>query len=295
MFDKPVHSMTGFGTSSFTLDTTMIRFEIKSVNNRGLKINVRSRPSLGTYEKELRDLIGTKLHRGSVDINISLSREAIIENTLEIESIATSTITAINNIAAKLGIKQDLSAKDILLIPGIFDNRNTDGISEEEWNSILNSAQQALTELMGMRQTEGEITARRLLDLVEPVETFRNEAIKIAPAVVARQMERLKARLNELESIRPCDEQALEREITFFADKVDINEEMDRLKSHLGQFRNTLTKGGEIGKRIDFIAQEMLREINTTASKANDKGITSFAVEAKMAVEKIKEQAANLE
>lgn len=287
--------MTGFGSGSHTIESTTIRFEIKSVNNRGLKINVRSRPSIGTYEKPLRDLIGTKISRGSVDINISINRESAIDNSLEVETIATNTVEAIHNIAGKIGLAQDLTAKDIFLIPGIFDNKSHDAVTEEEWASILKCANEALAQLMEMRQIEGEATASRLLELVQPVEVFRTEAIKIAPNVVERQMEKLKNRLNELDSIRPCDEQALEREVAFFADKVDINEEMDRLESHLSQFRSTISTGGEIGKRIDFLTQEILREINTTASKASDKDITTFAVNAKMAVEKIKEQAANME
>ena len=295
MFEKNVYSMTGFGSGSHTIESTTIRFEIKSVNNRGLKINVRSRPSIGTYEKPLRDLIGTKISRGSVDINISINRESAIDNSLEVETIATNTVEAIHNIAGKIGLAQDLTAKDIFLIPGIFDNKSHDAVTKEEWASILRCANEALAQLMEMRQIEGEATASRLLELVQPVEVFRTEAIKIAPNVVERQMEKLKNRLNELDSIRPCDEQALEREVAFFADKVDINEEMDRLESHLSQFRSTISTGGEIGKRIDFLTQEILREINTTASKASDKDITTFAVNAKMAVEKIKEQAANME
>ena len=295
MFEKPVFSMTGFGSSQYSAGATTIRFEIKSVNNRGLKINIRSRPSIGTYEKALRDLVSEKIIRGSVDINISINRESALENSLEVETVARNTIDAIHAIAGKIGIAQDLSARDIFMIPGIFENKNHDAVSEEEWAGILHCAQESLTGLMEMRRTEGDATAKRLLELVKPVETFRNEAIKIAPNVVARQMEKLKNRLNELESIRPCDEQSLEREVAFFADKVDINEEMDRLASHLSQFRTTIEKGGEIGKKIDFITQEILREINTTASKANDKNITTFAVEAKMAVEKVKEQAANME
>ena len=295
MFANTIYSMTGFGAGSEIISATTIRFEIKSVNNRGLKINIRSRPSIGTHEKELRDMITSKLKRGSVDINIALNRENILENSLGIENTARNTIEAINTIADKIGIAQDLSAKDILLIPGIFDNRSIDSISTEEWETILICADKSLQQLLHMREIEGKATAQRLLELVKPVKTFREEALKIAPEVVKKQMEKLQNRLAELESIRPCDEQSLEREVAFFADKVDINEEMDRLESHLSQFNKTIEKGGEIGKRIDFITQEILREINTTASKANDKRITSFAVEAKMAVEKIKEQAANLE
>ncbi len=295
MFEQPVYSMTGFGSSSYSCDSTTIRFEIKSVNNRGLKINVRSRPSIGIYEKDLRDLISNRISRGSVDINISINRESAIENSLEVETIAKNTVTTIHAIAEKIGISCDLSAKDIFQIPGIFDNKTHEAVTEDEWEWIMQCAKESLDQLMEMRHTEGEVTANRLLELVAPVEIFRTEALKIAPDVVQRQMTKLQSRLDDLESIRPCDEQSLEREVAFFADKVDINEEMDRLESHLSQFRSTITKGGEIGKRIDFITQEILREINTTASKANDKEITKFAVEAKMAVEKVKEQAANME
>ena len=288
--------MTGFGAGCAENEHATARVEIRSVNNRGSKLSVRSRPSLGAAEKNLRDIVNLQLQRGSIDVTVGLTRKLSLEQAPLLYEMAEAAIGTLRAIAGKLGLEDNLSARDLLLVPGLFGTDISESITAEEWPLIEQALNQALAQMAEMRRSEGEATAARLLEILQAIEDFRLAAMEFAPEVVQRQRQRLRERLAELEvSGRQADEQSLERELLFFADRADINEEMDRLSSHVAQFRQLLASGGEVGKRLDFLTQEMLREVNTTASKANDLRITSGAVEAKMAVEKIKEQAANLE
>lgn len=290
-----IMSMTGFGSGVAENEHSAVRIDIKSVNHRGLKINVRSRPLLGAFDKNLRDLVAGKVARGAIDINVSVTRTLSAQQMPMLEELATSAVEALRHLAVKLNLSGEVSVSDLVAIPGLFDSGIGEPFSEAEWELLRRATEDGLEQFMQMRAVEGAATAERLLEIVEPVDSFRVFASEHAPQVVQRQRDKLNERLAELEVVRSTDEQALERELVFFADRVDINEEMDRLTSHVQQFRDTISKGGEIGKKLEFLGQEMLREVNTTASKANDVQITKLAVEAKMAVEKIKEQAANLE
>ena len=292
---NPVYSMTGFGDGAATTDAFSVRVEIRAVNNRGSKISFRSRPPLNAYEKNLRDLISERLQRGSIDVNVTLNRHLDPEIGGQIEETARGAVATIRAIAKKLGLAGEVTVSDLLAIPGLFSESLNEPVTAEEWPAIERAAREALDKLCAMRAAEGRATADRLLEILKPVEDFQKLARERAPLVVERQREKLMARLAELGEVRDVDQQSLEREMVFYADHVDINEEMDRLASHAAQFRATLAQGGEIGKRLEFLAQEFLREVNTTASKANDLTITAAAVDAKTAVEKLKEQTANIE
>ncbi len=290
-----IMSMTGFGCGDAENENSSVRIDIKSVNHRGQKINVRSRPGLGPFEKNLRDQVSARLSRGAIDINVTVMRKFSLEQAPMLEELATSAVETIRHLAAKLNLSGEVMASDLVHIPGLFETGVTELVDESEWLLLEKATAVALEQMEQMRSDEGRATAERLLEIVQPVEDFRIAATARAPEVVERQRKKLRDRLAELEVVRSADEQALERELVFFADRVDINEEMDRLTSHVEQFRAAINSGGEIGKKLEFLGQEMLREVNTTASKANDVEITRQAVEAKMAVEKIKEQSANLE
>lgn len=291
-----IYSMTGFGSASAEKDGYSARFEIKSVNNRGLKISIRSRPSLGVCEKQLRDLITSRLVRGSIDVYIIIERPAGDAVKPLRADVAQATIESIKKLAENLGLEDNLTARDLVAIPGIFDTSSEESFTEEEWPVVELAATEAIKQVMEMRKTEGEKLAKILLDLADPLETFVEKTNSAAPIALERARKRLTDRLAEIipNGFNAADNQALEREMCLIADRADIREELDRLHSHISQYRDTLKKGGEIGKRLEFLSQEFLREINTTASKTNDTEIVQTAVQAKLTVEKIKEQAANL-
>lgn len=295
-----IHSMTGFGAGAAEdANRTGLgaRVEIRSVNHRGMKLNIRSRPSLGPLEKKMRDLVQSRLKRGSVDVYITLMRPVAADNLPVREDVAKAAVAALRHLGHELELSGSLQISDLVHIPDLFDTGVEGLVSEEEWPVIQKAAETALVQVVEMRTQEGAAMARCLLELLAPIQDFATHARTAAPQVVERARARLTSRIEELrkEGLDAGDRQAVEREICLFSDRADIHEEMDRLDSHLQQFRDTLQKGGETGKRLEFVAQEFLREVNTTASKANDTEIVTWAVSAKLAVEKIKEQVANIE
>ncbi len=291
-----IHSMTGFGSASTEENGLSVRLEIKSVNNRGLKISVWSRPSLGGCEKRLRDLLSSRLIRGSVDVYITIERPANADAKPIKAEAAKAAVESLRRLAKELDLEDNLSARDLASIPGVFGNSAEDPISDEEWPAVAQAAEIALQQVMEMRREEGRKLADILFALADPLEVFVEKTNQAAPLALERARKRLAERLAEIcpNGFTAADNQALEREMCLIADRADIREELDRLHSHLGQYRETIKKGGEIGKRLEFLSQEFLREINTTASKTNDTDIIQMAVQAKLSVEKIKEQAANL-
>jgi uncharacterized protein (TIGR00255 family) len=292
-----IRSMTGFGAGSAEAAAATARVEIRSVNHRGIKLTVRSRPPLGPLEKELRDLAGAELRRGSVDVYVTLTRLEGEDLVTVREGVARQAVSAVRRVAADLGLGGELEIGDLLRVPGLLEEETELPVTEEEWPLLEQAAREAVEQVVSMRRAEGTTLTGHLRELTGAIESFAVEARRQAPTVVERVRERLRSRLEEIRTsgLLEADEQGLEREICFHADRADITEELDRLHSHLDQFRGLLDAGGEVGKRLEFLAQEFLREINTAASKASDGAIVHAAVEAKQAVEKIKEQAANVE
>lgn len=294
---KQIRSMTGFGMGTAEENGRVVMVELRSVNHRGRKIHLRARPSLGVHEKAVRDEIQAHLSRGAIDCFLTCLRP--IGSSLPQAQVdwAGSVVHTLRHLATTFNLRGDFEARDLLQVPGLFDLVAEKPLEEEEIPLVLDALGLAMKQLLGMRREEGDATAASLLALVREVEAFADHARQLAPEVVARQRERLRARMGELlpQGMQEVDERSLEREICLFADRADIHEEMERLASHVAQFRGVLETGGEVGKRLEFLAQEFLREINTTASKAGDATIISRAVDAKLAVEKMKEQAANLE
>ena len=293
---KLITSMTGFGAGAADSEKVSARVEIKSVNNRGMKLSVRSRPGIGVFEKNLRDRVTEQLVRGSVDVYVNFERTAS-EAVCPIRSeTAREAVAGLKRLAAELGLEDNITARDLASIPGVFDNTAEEPATEEEWSVIAKALDQALEQVADMRRKEGAKLTQILQDLSVPLEEFVAKTNTAAPLALERARERLRIRLAEIcpAGFTAADNQALEREMCLIADKADIREELDRLASHIDQYKAALTKGGEIGKRIEFLSQEFLREINTTASKTNDTEIVQEAVRAKLTVEKIKEQSANL-
>jgi uncharacterized protein (TIGR00255 family) len=292
-----LRSMTGFGSACRERDGARATVDLKSVNQKGLRLNVRSRPRLGTLEKKLRDRIGAALARGSVDATVELVRTAIDPGTLVNHDLAESGVAALRNLCERHGLAREVTLDELLLVPGVFDTRESETLEDGEGELILDALDEALEQVQAMRAEEGAALGRALGEHLDALEAFRRAAAERAPEVVEAVRARLVERLEELRGqVRDAiDQHVIEREVLVFADRADITEEIDRLASHIAQFRESLRAGGEIGRKLDFLAQEMLREVNTIGSKGNDTAIASATVGAKLAIEKIKEQAANLE
>jgi len=292
-----LRSMTGFGAATAERDGISARVEIRTVNHRSLKLGVRARPSLGEFEKDLRDRVGGVLLRGSVDVTIQLRRPPEVAISPEQTESARAAVEALRRLAAAAGLRDDLAASDLAAVPGLLEESLDRPLIAAEWAIAAGALDLALRQVDAMRAAEGAALGRVLEAHLADLEAYEAASRVAAPQVVERARARLVARIAELRAGNPAalDAQAIEREVCFFADRADIHEELDRLRSHVAQFREALRGGGEAGKRLEFLAQEFLREINTSASKANDAAIAAGAVRAKLAVEKIKEQAANVE
>jgi uncharacterized protein (TIGR00255 family) len=289
--------MTGFGSATAESDGLRARVDIRAVNQRNLRLSVRSRPMLGPLEKRLRDAVGARIQRGSVDVYVELQRTAPSAEQLVQHGVARATVDAIRNLAEELGVDGELQPGDLLRVPDLFGASQDEPVDETEWELVASATERALEELDTMRREEGAALCSALRDQVAQVERFRTLAAEQAGTARERLRERLHKRVAELleADSTGTSQQALEREVIFYAERADITEELDRLASHTEQFSAALDGARQLGKRLEFLAQEMLREINTVGSKCADTGIASEVVQAKLAIEQIKEQVANVE
>ncbi|MHC4871363.1 MAG: YicC/YloC family endoribonuclease [Planctomycetota bacterium] len=293
----PLRSMTGFGSSSVEKAGIRFQIQVKCVNQKSLRLNVKSRPNIGILEKKVRDIASKIIRRGSVDIFVEYSRIDINSDNIFNQKVVDTAVLSFQKIIDKHEIKNGIQLADLLSFPGIFDDSDISEFTSEEQDVLCQALAEALDQVVEMRDNEGSATASVLLEYVNEIAEFMTFARQRAPEVVNEYRQKLEVRMSDLklENSPELDQQLIARELMLFADKADISEEVDRLENHILQFRNTVDCGGEAGKKLDFLAQEMLRETNTIASKANDRDISSSAINSKLAIEKIKEQAANIE
>ena len=294
---SPIRSMTGFGAAQRASDDVRVRIEMRSVNQKNLRLSIRSRANLGAWEMELRRLLSARIERGQVDVTVDIQFTRDMAGGLVDMDLARAAVAALRAAGTELALDGTVSVSDLVRIPGIFRGDMGEAIPEPVCAVAATAAEAALDAFLGMREAEGGALVPVLLAHVETVAQYAELGARKAPVVVEKVRERLKARLAELASdgSDTLTQSILEREVCVFADRADINEEIARLRVHCDQFRKTLATGGAAGRRLEFLAQEMLREVNTMSGKGNDTEIASAAVEAKLAVESIKEQVMNLE
>ncbi len=289
-----IKSMTGFGQGSAEGDTFRVRIDIRSVNNRFLDIHMRLPQELASLEVTLKKQIQGALKRGRIDVTISVdqTREAAFMIN---RPLVTGYISALRELK-ELGIEGDPSLELVAKLPGAISASQESGKLDETLASgIVAAVSQALVSLTEMRVVEGQQLAAELnsrLDIIEKqLPTIESEAARL-PAIYR---EKLQKRLQELTSGVQIDEGRLAQEAILLVDRSDISEEITRLKSHIGQMRDVVRADDEVGKRLDFILQEMNREANTILSKAGDLTISDAAIIIKTEVEKLREQAQNVE
>ncbi len=292
-----LHSMTGFGTAVSEDNALRVRVDVRTVNHRSLRMSVRCRGPLGAVEKRVRDALAAFVHRGQADITITICRLGFSPDAIVNGPLAKSAVDALRTAARDLDLDGGLTVSDLLQVPGLFALGSDEGLSEADWPLLRAPLEEAIAQVVAMRESEGSAAAAVLAEHAGQVRAFARLARSETDAVVDRVRRRLHDRLQEICPAGPtaADQQAIERETVLYADRADITEELDRLDSHLAQFEDTIVQGGEAGKRLDFLAQEMLREVNTIASKASGTAIAAQSINAKLAVEKIKEQTANVE
>jgi len=288
--------MTGYGRYEVEADDRKVLIEISSVNHRYLDLNIRMPRLMMQYEEGIRKIAKEKLTRGKVEIAVSI--QSVAKEDLEVvvnESLGEAYLEGLRMLGRKFGLEDDLKLSALMNINDLVSIQKKTANKEAVETQIETALQGALEAFIKMRQKEGDALKKDILKkckvLSEIVVTIESRS----PEVVIQYKERLKARLTQLLGEVPVDENRITTEIALFADKCAIDEEITRLKSHIMQLEEVLEEGKVVGRKLDFLMQEMNREANTIGSKANDYEITKMVVNLKTEIEKIREQVQNIE
>lgn len=287
-------SMTGYGKAEYAKDGISLIVEMKAVNNRNFDFNAKMPRAFIALEDGIRKIVQKNVCRGRIDlfVNFSDTREKQSNLTVDLDK-AVAYYNASKQIAEKLGIENDCSVAMIMKSPDVVtDNTLLDASELEE--IIFETVENACINFNAMRKVEGEKLVIDLLSRMDTVSGLVKDITERAPLVTIEHKERLKARIEEALQDVKYDEQRLLTEVAFYSDRVNIDEELTRLNSHINQFREII-KTENVGKKLDFLMQEFNRETNTICSKSNDIQVTKFALSLKNEIEKIREQVQNLE
>ena len=291
-----VRSMTGFGRGEATVDGRDIVVEIKSVNHRYFEFNCRTTRGYSFLEEKLKSYIKDSVKRGKIDVYVSLTQKEDTELVVKInESLAQGYINALKKLSQEYGIKDDISVSTVSAYSDIFQVRKAPEDEEEVWNAVKPVLDSALKNFISMRETEGEKMKADVMDRAERILSIVSEIELRSPERVKEYEARLKEKIQQLLGSAEYDEQRIITEVAIFGDKVAVDEETVRLRSHFDQLKVLMNGDGEVGRKLDFIIQEMNREANTIGSKANDSDLAHKVVDIKAEIEKIREQIQNLE
>ncbi len=289
--------MTGFGRGSAGTEKGAITVEVKSVNNRFLKVSTRLPDLFNELESEVEARIRGALARGTVYCNVSMERQRRDGSYRLNEQAIRDWLPRLASLAAELKTEPP-ALRDILAMDGVvLEETEKLEVDESLKRALFTALDSALEGLVEMRRREGESLQRDMEARVKKVAQLAEQVNARAPQVVTEYRDKLKLRIEKLmaDTGVSLEPEALVREVAFFADKADVTEETTRLRHHCEQFSAVMGGKGEAGRRLDFIAQEMLRETNTIASKANDAALAAVTVEMKSEIERVKEQVQNLE
>jgi len=291
-----IKSMTGFGQGSFEGADFKVIFDIRAVNNRHLDLYLRLPPELTALEVPIRRRIQDALKRGRIDITVTVTQTEVIKYEIN-RPLIRGYLTALEMMRDEFGLGGELDINSIARLPGAIQaSTETTNLSQELIDGVNSALDQALAALTEMRSVEGlalagELSSRcRIIESQLPV--IEQKAGTFVDAYRERLLKRIKEIVGDAFSI---DESRLAQEAAYLAERSDISEELARLRSHVAQFQELIEAGGEVGKKLDFILQEMNREANTILSKSNDREIVDAAIIIKTEVEKLREQVQNVE
>lgn len=288
--------MTGYGKSTVNKDGRELSVEIKSVNNRYLEINARLTKALSSQEDLVRRIIKSKLARGSVDVFFNYIDNAPSDKSVHVDTmLIEGYVAAAEEINRRFGLENNFTVSDAMRIPEAVKIETVDADENALAFLVSEALNDACDKLCAFREKEGAGIKEDLVHLVGNIEIELEKVKQRVPEVVTEYRQKLFERVKVLLDGVEVDQAKLLNEVTFFADKADINEEISRLSSHIAQFYGELEKDEQVGRKLDFLSQEMNREINTMGSKANDFRLTDSVLKMKNELEKIKEQIRNVE
>lgn len=284
-------SMTGYAVAATELDGASLSLELRAVNHRYLDISLRMPEELRGFEPALREVMTAQLQRGKVECRINYSVRAQQSGTALNRDVLTQLAGWQQEIHTLLPEAKPLTVGELLRWEGML--QAPEASTEQLRTALFSLLDESLAEFSAARAREGEKLKNFLLQRVEKIEALRIEVIPHVPAAIAAYEQKLIARLRE--AMQQAEDERVRQEITLFASKIDVDEELSRLESHLGEMRRILAHGGAVGKRLDFLMQELNREANTLGSKSVDAEVSRSAMEMKILIEQMREQIQNLE
>ena len=291
-----IRSMTGYGRAVQTIDGREITVELRSVNNRYLDCTVKLPRMFSFAEDSVKNRVKAAVSRGKVDVYIGVNAAQAADVQVAVNRpVLESYLAALRQIETEYGVRDDVTVMSLARLPDVFSVEKTEEDEQKLTQDILSVAEEAIARYNTMRETEG---AALEADLRSRAATILERVALVeqrSPVTVAEYRERLRQKMQEVLQNTAIDEGRILQEAAIYADRIAVDEETVRLRSHLAQLGDMLTKGGAIGRKLDFLLQELNRETNTIGSKCNDLELSNIVVEMKAELEKIREQTQNIE
>ena len=290
-----IKSMTGYGKANLEKTERTYQIEIKSVNHRYLDISIKMPKAISYLEEDIKKCISKKIQRGKIDVFVTFENNSAEGKNIKINTeIAKMYIEQLKKLAESENILSNIEVTDISKYPDVLtiqNNQDEDTIK----NELMEVTKNAVNQIIEMKEKEGEKIAEDLTRRLEEIQKKILEISTLSTGLIQEYVVKLKTRVQELLQNQEIDEARLAQEVVIYADKCSVEEEITRLNSHISQFKELLNSNTQIGKKLDFIIQEMNRETNTIGSKANNLEITNDVIDIKTEIENIREQVQNIE
>ncbi|GAA0795983.1 YicC family protein [Faecalicatena orotica] len=291
-----IKSMTGFGRCEVLKESRKFTVELKSVNHRYLDVNIRMPKKLNFFETSIRTLLKQYANRGKVDIFITYEDTSESQVSLKYNaSLAAEYMKYFKQMEEEFGLENDIRVSALSRYPEVITMEEQCEDEEELWNGLKEALEGAFAQFVETRKTEGQNLKQDILEKLTGMEKLVAFIEERSPEIIAQYRARLEEKVGELLKDTQMEESRIAAEVILFADKICTDEEVVRLKSHISHMRDTLEEKEGIGRKLDFIAQEMNREANTILSKANDLEVSNCAISLKTEIEKVREQIQNIE
>ena len=291
-----IRSMTGFGRDHRIIDGREYLIEIRSVNSRYYEFTAKLPRQYMFLEEKLKSLVKAGISRGKVEVSLSIYNIGTSETSVTVnEGVVENYLNVLRSAGEKFGLTDDLTVSTIFRMTDAFSVVRAEADEDKIWAAVKETAEAALAKFIAMRETEGAKMKDDILEKLSNIEKMTEKVCEYAPETVTAYRERLFAKMQEILENKQIDEQRILLEAGIYAEKIAVDEETVRLKSHFVQFRDMMNSDEPIGRKLDFLVQEINREVNTTGSKAQDLRVTRLVVDMKSEIEKIREQIQNIE
>ena len=291
-----IRSMTGFGRGEASDEKYRISVEMKSVNHRYMELGIKMPKKFNVFESNIRSLLKKSIQRGKIDLFVSY--EVFEDSIVDLKynsGLAEGYMDIFNRMSEQFGIDNDIKVSALARFPEVITSTQSDEDEETLWKLLEEAIKSALDKFIEQRNVEGEALKYDLCGKLDSMLKNVEYIEERAPKIVEEYRNRLEERVTELLADSSIEESRIVTEVALYSDKICVDEEIVRLRTHIKGMRDTLTAGGFVGRKLDFIAQEMNREANTILSKANDMLVSDRAIELKTDIEKIREQVQNIE